>query len=202
VKTIVTAARSSRKTPAAKPFDVAAWMATESGYDHLTTLARKVAGLAMSTADDMVSEIAVVLLENATSAPKTEAKFIVWAGEQAEAVAKRLRDERLRYAATPTDTDILAATVEEGDDDNETEFEFCSELIAHERKLKSRVRTALSKLTEQHREAIHARYFAGVSLTDVAAERGGCNSSERMRLLRAKKKLATLIDSNGYALAA
>jgi RNA polymerase sigma factor (sigma-70 family) len=193
--------RNRRQSDKSLPFDVAGWMTTTAAYSTLKDFARRVKKLAKSDTDDVTSELALALLEQKDAAPATEELFLVWVGEVAEQVAKRMRNAEQRSPGTATDTDVLAATITQ-QDDNEPELPFthCSELVAYEKNRRDRIKRALGKLTDAHREVITAKFFAGVALSTVAAEQDMCDSSHRMRLLRAKKRLATLIDADGYAL--
>lgn len=199
--TSVRTRKTARKSP--KAFDVAEWMAGDDALDTLQLFARKVAAFSRSEIDDVTSEIAVALLERAADAPATEAEFLTWAAEVvAEDVARKLRNADQRNPGTATETDVMAETVAQEDGGDEPDFEFCHELVAHERKRAVRIKRALAKLSEQQRQVIHDRFFAGRHLTETAAAEGTCDSSHRMRLMRAKRKLTTFIDADGYALAA
>jgi RNA polymerase sigma factor (sigma-70 family) len=193
----------SKSRKSVRPFDVAMWLTTTVAYTTLKDFARRVRKLAKSETDDITSELALILLERKDAVPPTEEQFLVWVEELSVEVAKRLRNADMRSPGVATDTEVLAATVTAQDDcEPELPFTHCSELVAFEKARRERIKRALGKLTDGHREAITARFFSGAVLSDVAAEQGMCDSSHRMRLLRAKKKLATLIDADGYALSA
>ncbi len=191
----------TRKT-ARKSFDVAGWMAGDDSLDIISGFARRVAAFSRAELDDLTSEIAVALLERQHEAPATEDEFLIWAEVVAEDVAKRLRNADMRNPGVATDTDILAETVTQYDGDDEPLFETCAELVAHEQARAKRIKRVLAKLSEQQRQVIRDKFFRGRHLSAAAAESQMCDSSHRMRLLRAKRKLATLIDADGYALAA
>lgn len=186
-----------------KSFDVANWLAADDTLDTLQHFARKVAAFSRTELDDLTSEIVLALLERQHEAPATEDEFLTWVQEVViEDVAKRLRNADQRSPGVATDTDVLAETVAQYDGDDEPQFEHCHELVAHERARARRVKRALAKLSESQRKAIQDRYFAGRHLTATAAEEGTCDSSHRMRLMRGKRRLASLINADGYSLAA
>lgn len=199
--TSVRTGRKSRKS--ATPFDVANWLAADDSLDIISGFARRVAAFSRAELDDLTSEIVLALLERQHEAPATEGEFLTWVQEVvAEDVAKKLRNADQRNPGIATETDVMAETVAQDDGDDEPAFEFCSELMAHEKKRAARIKRALSKLSESQRQAITDKFFAGKSLAGSAAESEMCDSSHRMRLMRGKRKLAAMIDREGYALAA
>lgn len=199
---------------AKSPFNIREWMATEDGYILIEEFAAKFAGFSFGPAEDMVSELALALLEREAECPKTKPARLKWiervAEETANAVGRRNRPAKAtgslsgvsRDTGDEFNIDVVDAAAADLCHDAEPEFTHAFLLMEREKELAKRVKKALAKLTDQHRQAITDRYFTGKVLSDEAAKDGKCDSSHRMRLLRAKKKLSTLIDADAYALAA
>lgn len=200
------------KSTASKSFNLHEWMGSEDGYAVIQEFAVKYAAFSRGSADDLFQDIALALLEREAECPKTKPAREKWLERVAEETADKTARQNRPAKATASlsqESDGDEFTMDVADTqsvdlchDDEPAYEFCSELVAHEKRRAARIRTALNKLTEQHREVIRDRFFSKTVLSAKAAGVGMCDSSHRMRLLRAKKKLSTLIDSEGFALAA
>jgi len=187
--------------------DLELWLANH--YDEMRVLARKYLALSRShhkckSADDLdnlLADIAVSVLES-TDAPIHEDEFTRWLdGLGKKSACGILSTEQEQPGSM--DTDIIGAVVvDESQIEDEPMFENASEMVKYERNLRARVKRAISKLSVAHQDVLTKKYFSKLSLTDTAKAAGRCASSDRMRLLRAKKKLAELIDYHGYTLAA
>ena len=199
---------------AKSPFNIREWMASEDGYSLIEEFAAKFAGFSFGPAEDMISELALALLEREAECPKTKPARLKWiervAEETANAVGRRNRPAKAtgslsgvsRETGDEFNIDVIDTAAPDLCHDAEPELAYCFLLVEREKELAKRVKKALAKLTEQHRQAIQDRYFTGKVLSDEAAKDGKCDSSHRMRLLRAKKRLSTLIDADAFALAA
>ncbi len=197
----------TRKT-ARKSFDVAGWMAGDDSLDIISGFARRCYTFSRLELEDTISEIAVALLERQHEAPATEEEFLTWAAEVVAPEVVRRLDNKNRIVrgnevhVVNDKGENAVNDAPELTDDEQPDFEFCHQLVVHERRLADRVRYALAKLSEKQRQVIRDKFFRGRHLSAAAAESEMCDSSHRMRLLRAKKKLAAMIDREGYALAA
>ena len=207
----MTSVRTGRKScKTAKPFDVVNWLTADDTLDTIKTFAEKYTAFSRIDSDDVTSEIVLALLERQYEAPTTEAEFLTWVeevvapevGKRMLAAERRIERHEKHVTAGSDDTNIVELVAEETPDDGEPKFQFCHELVAHERKRAARIRRALSKLSDGQRQAIMDKFFAGKSLAGVAADSEMCDSSHRMRLLRGKNKLAAMIDREGYSVAA
>ena len=206
MKTLRKVSRSGKSTR----FDVRSWLTTDAGYTLIKQFARQFKGLAKISTDDLTSEYVVLLLEREKDAPATEADFLVWFEELARETAVRFhyaaKEQPQGYGTAQLadgEADVMANAVDpESMPDGEPEFVYCGELVAREEALQTRVEDALAQLSKEQRAAVKARYFKPTNLAAASKVQGMGDSTLRMRLLRAKAKLTTLIDSEAFALAA
>ena len=176
------------------------WLATEVAYKVVRAAARKHRGLSLSDLDDLTQELVVAVLE-AVVAPADEAEFAEWLDRTAYKVAGGMRNEELEQPGS-VDTEVLAATVVGR---AECELTTEEEWEAWEKANKARaarIKRALKKLSDDHRAIIVERFFKKANLAQSAREDEACDSRDRTRLWRAKRRLAELVDADGYAVAA
>lgn len=200
--------KSTRKT-AKKKINIREWMASEDGYAMIESLASKYAKLSFGSVDDMTSELALAILERESECPKSQSEFAEWIEQVAHDTADNLSRKNRNPVATGSlssecdgeefQIDIVDPNASDLCAEMDCDIVYCSQLVTHERNRAARIKRALAKLSDDHRQVILDRYFTSKVLSGVAANEGRCDSSHRMRLLRAKSKLATLIDSEGYA---
>ncbi len=200
--------KSTRKTAKSK-INVREWMASEDGYAMIELLASKYAKFSFGPTEDMTSELALAILEREAECPKSQSEFAEWLEQLAHETADNLSRKNRNPVATgslSSECDGEEFQIDVADPhavdlcaEMDCDVVYCSQLVAHERNRAARIKRALAKLSDDHRQAILDRYFTGKVLSGVAAEEGMCDSSHRMRLLRAKNKLATMIDAEGYA---
>lgn len=176
------------------------WLATEGAYKAVRAAARKHRGLSLSDLDDLTQELVVAVLE-AGVAPADEAEFAAWLDRTAYKVAGGLRNEELEQPGC-VDTEVLAATVvgrEECELTTEGEWD---EWEKANKARAARIKRALKKLSDDHRAIIVERFFKKANLAQSARADEACDSRDRTRLWRAKRRLAELVDADGYAVAA
>jgi RNA polymerase sigma factor (sigma-70 family) len=179
---------------------VAGWLATPDSQKLLRKLARKFKSLACADADDLLGDAVVMILECDHPPEPGSDGFVDWLTEVVKTAAGKSRDAFLRsYAPALGDGD---AAVAEAVDDEEPPFENARDMANFLKARAARVRRVLAKLPAAQREAVRSRFFAKENLAEVARTKGLCDSAERMNLLRAKAKLAALLDRDGYAVAA
>lgn len=185
---------------------VAEWLAEDESCAVVRKAARKVRGLAMSDIEDITSEITLALLEHDKPVSPDAETFVEWLDELAYAVAGRMRTGELSQPGRPVDAEVLQAVAESEADDLdeflEPQFTHAAEMEKWIKNRAARIRRAMGKLTADHRDILIERFFKGGNLAASARGDAGCDSRNRTRLWRAKKKLGSLIDSSGYALSA
>lgn len=186
--------------PKCRKAKLAEWLAGESSFKVVQKLARKHKALAMGDAEDLASEVVVALLEHECPADAEGEGFVAWVETVVQTVAGKLRNVELREARA-VDGEVLQAVVAE-EEEGEPPFEKAEDMMRFLANRKDHIRRALGKLSEGQRKAIVDRYFRNTNLAEQAKGEGGCDSRDRMRLLRAKKRLAQLIDADGYVVAA
>lgn len=195
--------RTTLECPACARAEVAGWLGTSEGYKAVKAAAKKHKGLLIRTAsvDDLVSEVVVRLLEAECPVRPSADGFVEYLSALAYKVAGGMRSVELEQPAAG-DPEVMAATVvgrEECELDTEEAWENKRKADAA---LRDRIRRVLHKLPPAQREAIRTRYFGKGNLAADARDKGKCDSSQRMNLLRGKRRLAELIDNHGYRLAA
>jgi len=201
--------RSNRQSGKPTHFDVRSWLTTADAYALIKQFAREFQGLAKIPTDDLTSEYVVLLLERELDAPADETAFLAWFKELARETAVRFhyaaKEQERGYGRTDMaedEADVIDGAVDPDSlPDGEPEFVYCSEVVAREESMRTRVEDALAKLSKEQRAAVKARFFRPTNLAEVSKSQGMGDSTLRMRLLRAKTRLATLIDRDAFALA-
>jgi DNA-directed RNA polymerase specialized sigma24 family protein len=176
----------------------AEWVASAGAFALIRKAARKVRALAMADADDVASEIVLAVLEGQDFPAEFNQE---WLDQLAVRVAGRMRNVALAEAR-PVDTEVLAAVVPNREESELDTIEAWEEKEKADKSRAARIKRALKKLPPAQRGAVRDRYFGRGNLAAVAREGGKCDSSGRMNLLRACRKLKEIVDCAGYALAA
>lgn len=197
-------AMTTLRCPRCSKRDVAGWLNTSTGYKVVVKLAQTVRRSLAAEVDEIVSELAVAILERQADAPADEEGFKGWLRSLATSVAWAMR--RGLMAVTPVIEDPadgvrgLNEVPDQTDDENESGFETPAELLRYERNLKRRVRYQLGKLSASQREAIYLRYFHGVvDLKGHAKSQGFCPNRYIMAAWRGRELLGQRMDHSGYA---
>lgn len=194
--------RTTLKCPKCARRAVGEWLGTGDGYAAVRAAAKAAKALLhrRNTLDDLTQELALALLEHQSPPTPELPEFGEWLTALARTVATGQWREAVGQPGSG-DPAVLAETVAEGECD-EPAFEFAADAERFYKARAARVRRALGKLSKPQADAVRAKFFRNKPLSAVAAAGGKCDSAERMNLLRAKRRLAELIDSSGYALAA
>ncbi len=189
--------------PSCARSELAEWLATEAGYKAVKAVAKKNKGLLlrMASVDDLTSEIVVRLLEEQCPMSPSADGFDAYLMALAYKVAGGMRNVELEQPSAG-DPEVMAATVVGREECELDTVEAWENKRKADAALKERVRRALGKLSVAQQEAIKARFFGKGNLAADARDKGKCDSSQRMNLLRGKRRLAQLIDNHGYAVAA
>jgi len=187
--------------------NLAEWCCTDEGERTLRDAVRKNGKFALcscaSDRDDLCAEVVVVLLELKTG-PVDPVAFDKFLLEIVQKVAKKTRNAKLAEKGRPMDTDVMAAVVpcEASAKAEEPSLTFAADQKSESANLRIRVQKALKLLTPQQQESLKARFFFKMNLSEMAKKEGLGLSTIRMRLYRAKKKLASILDSDARRLAA
>ena len=193
--------RTTLACPKCRKGQMGEWVGTDDGYKLVRKLARKHKSLAMGDVDDLTSEAVVALLEHPCPADVGADGFADWVEGVVKAAAGKMRDVELREARA-VDGEILSNVVPDREACELDTLEAWEEKEKADRNRAERVKRAISKLPPAQANAIRIRFFGQGNLAAIARESGKCDSAERMNLLRGTRKLASLIDADGYAVAA
>lgn len=181
----------------------AVWLATPESESALRKLAKKYRTLACVERDDLAAELAVAALKSPDFPATASDGFADWLDQLAQAVAGRLRRAFLNAYAAPMG-DSAERVADETTDEVEDGVPFvnAADMAKYLDARRKRIARALGKLTMVQREAVRERHFGRGNLAAMARDQGKCDSSQRMNYLRGCRKLASLIDAGGYAMAA
>jgi RNA polymerase sigma-70 factor (ECF subfamily) len=118
-------------------------------------------------------------------------KFASWVGAICRRVAKQFAKARLRYSAPrdfppPTEWPSNASPPDAGHAGAESDGDYAL------------VRRAVQRLSKSAREVIVLHYFSGLTYEQIAAVLGISTQAVHGRLLRARRKLANVLQRNGF----